>query len=367
MLKNNIKTKLIDEITKNELSIICDADLAENIDSQNIRAVLANTIKNNKSSLPVIYNGDIRSVSLNQLNEFDGIVINVKDFSKQEITAFSSMFQGLNTSVIYLISNVVDIVKIRSLQPQVVVINQQHTQNPVSLKLNIDWKCSCLLNPLKNNVKMEYLIEYGFSGIYADRFINNNIDEINCNITSSLYMDKLYVKKSSIRPLLKASNITSIEEMNLCISSGIDMLGFLFDNKNKSNIIDMLLSGKECNMVASLEVYESSMLEEASNLINSGNADCIENHTGKDSYIANSYNIFSAFNTTVNNVSPVLVESVSIIEDNNITTPWLSFMESEDMMSVIKLHNVELIEFNIKDYNTKDKIKELIKKIKYKQ
>ena len=37
------------------------------------------------------------------------------------------------------------------------------------------------------------------------------------------------------------------------------------------------------------------------------------------------------------------------------------------MTSIIKLHNIELIEFNIQNYKTTDKIKELIKKIKYKQ
>lgn len=366
MLKNNLKTKLIDEIIKNELSIICDAALSENIKSQDIRAVLVNSVKNYKNNIPSVYNGDIRSVSLEQLGEFDGIAVNVKDYSKQELVSFSSMFQELNTSVIYLISNVVDIVKIRSLKPQVVVINQQHAQNPVSLKLNIDWECRCLLNPLKNNIKMEYLIEYGFSGIYADRFINSANDFDN-NILSSGYLDKLYVKKSSIRPLLKVSNITNMQEIDMSIASGIDMLGFLFDNTNKSNIIEMLLLCKESNKVTCLEVYDSSMFDEAVNLIKQGYADCIENHTGEESYIVNSYNIYSAFNTMVNNISPILIESVSIIENHNISTPWLSFMESEDMMSIIKLHNVELVEFNIKKYNSSDKIKELIKKIKYKQ
>ena len=37
------------------------------------------------------------------------------------------------------------------------------------------------------------------------------------------------------------------------------------------------------------------------------------------------------------------------------------------MMSIIKEYKVELIEFDIKKYNTVDKITEIIKKIKYKQ
>ena len=175
------------------------------------------------------------------------------------------------------------------------------------------------------------------------------------------------MKKSSIRPLLKSSGIKDMLDVELCAETGIDMLGFLFDNKNKSNIIDMLKFSKENNKVVCLEVFDNTMLNDALSLIEQGYADCIENHTGIDYYTANNYNVFSAFNNVVNGVTPVLAESVSVIENNNITTPWLSFTESEDMMRIIKQYNVELIEFKITEYNTKDKIKELIKKIKYKQ
>lgn len=366
MLKNNIKTNIIDEITNNKLSIVCDASLMDKINSTNIRAVLVSDIysKNNK---PLIYNGDVRSVSLNQLSEFEAVAVNAKDYTKQELVSFSSMIESINTSLIYIVSGVADIVKIRSLKPQVVVINQHPNQNPVALKLNIDWKCSCMLNPLKNNIQLEYILEYGFAGIYADRYINEQMVLSDDNILSSCYLDRLYMKKSSIRPLLKASGIKDMCATEVCAETGIDMLGFLFDNKNKSNIIDMLKFCKENNKVACLEVFDNTMINDALSLIEQGYADCIENHTGEEKYTANSYNVFSAFNSTVNGIAPVLAESVSVIEDNNITTPWLSFLESEDMMRIIKQYNVELIEFKIKEYNTKDKIKELIKKIKYKQ
>lgn len=366
MLKNNIKTNIIDEISNNKLSILCNASLMDKINSSNIRAVLVSDI-NSRSHKPLIYNGDIRSVSLNQLSVFEAVAVNVKDYTKQELVSFSSMIESVNASLIYLVSSVVDIVKIRSLKPQVVVINQQSHQNPVALKLNIDWNCSCLLNPLKNNIQLEYIIEYGFAGIYADRYINEQMVLSDDNIALSCYLDKLYMKKSSIRPLLKTSGIKDILEVELCAETGIDMLGFLFDNENKSNIIDMLKFCKENNKVVCLEVFDNTMLNDALSIIEQGYADCIENHTGIDDYTANSYNVFSAFNNVVNGVTPVLTESVSVIENNNITTPWLSFTESEDMMRIIKQYNVELIEFKIAEYNTKDKIKELIKKIKYKQ
>ncbi len=64
-----------------------------------------------------------------------------------------------------------------------------------------------------------------------------------------------------------------------------------------------------------------------------------------------------------------MIESIDIVKNNTeIHNPlWLSFQEDSDMISIIKEYKVDLIEFDIKKYNTVDKITEMIKKIKYKQ
>ena len=160
MIKNNIKTNLIDKLTNNKQNVICDIMLTEKINT-NISAVLVKDIACIINNIPSIYNGDIRSVSINQLKHFDGVILNVMEFSKDEIKIFSQLFANNNISVIYNISNTNDIIKIRFLKPKVVIISQNTIQNPVAVKLNIDWQCSCILNP-KTNISMAYINEYGF-------------------------------------------------------------------------------------------------------------------------------------------------------------------------------------------------------------
>lgn len=365
MIKNNLKTNLIDKLTNNKQNIICDVMLMDKINAD-ISAVLVKDAACNISSIPSIYNGDIRSASINQLQHFDGVILNVVEFSKDEIKIFSQMFENNNISVIYNISNINDIVKIRFLKPKVVIISQNTIQNPVAVKLNIDWECSCILNP-KNNISMAYINEYGFSGLYAESFIDENISILKDIIKPSMYLDKLYIKKSSIRPLLKASKVSSTNEIDLCAAAGIDMVSIIFDENNIDNVINLLSLCKHNNKVAALEVYDSKLAGRAEELINMGMADCIENNTDSNSYIPCSYQRASAFSNNINNITPLLVDNDAFIKENTLYTPWLSFMEGEDMTSIIKLNNIELIEFNIQKYNTIDKIRELIKKIKYKQ
>lgn len=100
-----------------------------------------------------------------------------------------------------------------------------------------------------------------------------------------------------------------------------------------------------------------------------GLADCIEDNTNMQRYTANTYKRYSLINTKNTFVEPLMIESIDIIKNNiEIHNPlWLSLQEGRDMMSIIKEYKVELIEFDIKTYNTIDKITEMIKKIKYKQ
>lgn len=365
MIKNNIKTNLIDKLTNNKQNVICDIMLTEKINT-NISAILVKDIACIINNIPSIYNGDIRSVSINQLKHFDGVILNVMEFSKDGIKIFSQLFANNNISVIYNISNTNDIIKIRFLKPKVVIISQNTIQNPVAVKLNIDWQCSCILNP-KTNISMAYINEYGFSGLYAESFIDENLCVSKDKVYAVNYLDKLYIKKSSIRPLLKASNITLQEEINLCIENGIDMVGLRLHENSIDKTINLLKICKNNNKITAIEVYDSNSIIIAEELVSSGMADCIENHTDSNLYIPCSYKLASAFNNNINNITPLLVDNAVFIKDNNIYTPWLSFMEGEDMTSIIKLHNIELIEFNIQNYKTTDKIKELIKKIKYKQ
>ena len=131
----------------------------------------------------------------------------------------------------------------------------------------------------------------------------------------------------------------------------------------------MLKNIKDKNCVKVLEVYNNDMFEEALSLINDGLADCIEDNTDTAEYIVNSYKRYSLINTKNTFIEPIMVENIDIVKNKaEIHNPlWLSFQEDSDMMSIIKEYKVELIEFNIKTYNTIDKITEIIKKIKYKQ
>ena len=74
--------------------------------------------------------------------------------------------------------------------------------------------------------------------------------------------------------------------------------------------------------------------------------------------------------TTNQNVSNTACQTQRDVLENSVEIHnplWITYNEDIDIMSIIKIYGVELIEFNIKKYNTAEKISEIIKKIKYKQ
>lgn len=364
LLKNKSNLK---NILKNSSSnIICRNIYADNINTD-IQAVIVKDEEVCNLDIPKLFTGNINNLSN---KDIDGIIINVSEYSKGQIININENYSHLD--IIYKVSNVHDIAKIRSLKPDIVIIGSDNIYNnsinPYILKMLIDWDCLFLLNCGNMSISLQHIYEYGFSGIYSEsniNIINYNVDE---NIKPADYLSKLYIKKSSIRPLLKAKNIENQEELDICIKKDIDMVGFLFDKHNKSNIINMLNNMHNKNFVKVLEVYDESLIQDALNIINLGLADCIENNSSKE-YIENSFKRHSIINNKSTLLEPLIIENINVLENNiEIHNPlWITYQEDMDIMSIIKIYGVELIEFNIKKYNTEEKISEIIKKIKYKQ
>ncbi len=364
LLKN--KSNLINTIKTRNSNIICSSQLADMIPENILSAVIGD---NSSCSKDVI---KLQKGINNSLNA-DGIIINTSEYSKQQIIQIheQSKIQGID--VLYKIASVNDIAKVRSIKAEVLILGSDEISannvNPYILKMLIDWETVCFLNCSNDGISMQHILEYGFTGVYSENYINTESFDIDESIKSTNYLSKLYMKKSSIRPLLKAKNIIDNDELNICIKKDIDMTGFLFDKHNKSNIISMLENINNKNCVKVLEVYDSSIIDEALLLIKSGLADCIEDNTNMQKYTANAYKRYSLVNNKNTFIEPLMIESIDIVKNNTeIHNPlWLSFQEDSDMISIIKEYKVDLIEFDIKKYNTVDKITEMIKKIKYKQ
>ena len=364
LLKNKSNLK---NILKNSSSnIICRNLYADNINTD-IQAVIVKDEEICSLDIPRLFAGNINNLSN---IDADGIIINVSEYSKGQIININDKYSHLD--IIYKVSNVHDIAKIRSLKPEILIIGSDNIYNnginPYILKMLIDWDSLFLLNCGNMSISMQHIYEYGFSGIYSEsniNIINYNVDE---NIKRRDYLSKLYMKKSSIRPLLKVKNIENQEELEICIKKDIDMIGFSFDKHNKSNIINMLKSIQAKNVVKVLEVHDESLIRDVLNIINSGLADCIENNSSEE-YIENSFKRHSIINNKNTFIEPLIIENINVLENNvEIHNPlWITYQEDIDIMSIIKIYGVELIEFDIKKYNTEEKISEIIKKIKYKQ
>lgn len=366
MLLQN-KSNLINTIKIRHSNIICSSQLADMIPDNILSAVIIDdNLLCRKNIIKLQKDID------NSLNA-DGIIINTAEYSKQQIMQIHEKYQKQGVDILYKIASINDIAKVRSIKAEILILGSDdiytNNVNPYILKMLIDWNAVYFLNCSSDVISMQHILEYGFAGVYSENYINTASFDVNENIKSTNYLSKLYMKKSSIRPLLKAANIMDSDELNICLKKDIDMTGFLFDKHNKSNIISMLKSIKDKNCVKVLEVYDDSMIDEASLLVDEGLADCIEDNTNMQRYTANTYKRYSLVNAENTFIEPLIIENVDIIKNNaEIYSPlWLSFQEDSDMMSIIKEYKVELIEFDIKKYNTMNKITEIIKKIKYKQ
>ncbi len=366
MLLQN-KSNLINTLKTRNLNIVCSSQLAYMIPDNMLSAIIIDDNSLYSKNIIKLQKG------INDALNSDGIIINVAEYSKQQIIQIHEKYQKQGIYILYKVSNIYDIAKVRSIKADILILGSDdisiNNLNPYILKMLIDWNAVCLLNCSIDGISMQHILEYGFAGVYSETYINTDSFDIDENIISTNYLSKLYMKKSSIRPLLKAKNINNSNELNICLKKDIDMVGFLFDKYNKSNIISMLRNIKDKNCVKVLEVYDSSITGEALSLVNGGLADCIEDNTNMQKYIANTYKRYSLLNTKNTFIEPLMIESIDIIKNNTeIHNPlWISFQEDSSMMSIIKEYKVELIEFDIKKYNTADTINEIIKKIKYKQ
>ena len=366
MLLQN-KSNLINTIKTRNSNVICSSQLADMIPENILSAVIVDDNSSCRKDVVKLQKG------INNSLNAEGIIINASEYSKQQIMQIHEQSKTQGVDVLYKIASVNDIAKIRSTKAEVLILGSDdistNNVNPYILKMLIDWEAVCFLNCSGDGISMQHILEYGFAGVYSENYINTESFDIYENVKSTNYLSKLYMKKSSIRPLLKAKNIMDSDELAVCLKKDIDMTGFLFDKHNKSNIINMLNSLKDKNCVKVLEVYDADMIDEALLLVENGLADCIEDNTNMQRYTANTYKRYSLINTKNTFVEPLMIESIDIIKNNiEIHNPlWLSLQDGRDMMSIIKEYKVELIEFDIKTYNTIDKITEMIKKIKYKQ
>ncbi len=342
-------------------------DIQKDVIHNNIKKILdydsiIKVTSNVDESGIIYFNGDIRSVSNNQLKKFTSVIVSVSDYTKDELINIKNFLCDID--FIYIIKNVYDIAKIRIFRPKIIIISKSDNINTLILKMNIDWKCELLFESITNSIDNRILLEYGFSGIYCkNKIILLNTDN---NYYASNYLELLYTRKSSIRPLLKASGITNIDEVFLCIENGIDMLGFLFDKINKDTIIQILKQIKNINITKALEVKNKMLIDSACSIIENQDALCIENQTNISDYIANSYKLYNNGLHNKNTLTPCLVDVNNLPDKINNTTLWLAFAEGRQIEYIIKQYNIELISFNIKKYNNKEKLIELKKIVKYK-
>lgn len=315
---------------------------------------------NHEKSSVLYFNGDIRSVSINQLNNFAGIIISACDYTKNEIKNIKSNIKD-NVNIIFIVKNVYDIGKIRSFLPKLVIISSKDNHNPLVLKMNIDWECDFIYENHNENIATQLLLEYGFSGSYNG---NEMVILKEKTENNNHYLTSLYAKKSSIRPLLKATGVESVDEMEICVNHGIDLVGLPFKSDNQNNIIELLENKEYKNIIKSLEVTEELMLNKAVSLANNYNNLCIENNSHIKGYIPKSYNLISE---NSNSLSPNVISENHLehIKDNK--RYWLALSKGKNIENIIKQYNIELILFNIKEYNTEEKIIKLKKLVKYKQ
>ena len=365
MLLQN-KSNLINIIKTRNLNVICSSQLADMLSDNILSAVIVDNNSLCRKDIVKLQKG------IDNLNA-DGVIINTSDYSKKQILQIHNECQTQGIEILYKVISINDIAKVCCTKAEILILGSDdipaNNINPYILKMLIDWDAVCFLNCSGDGISMQHILEYGFAGVYSENYINTESFDIYENIKSTNYLSKLYMKKSSIRPLLKAKNIVDSDELNICLKKDIYMAGFLFDKHNKSNIISLLKIIKDKNCIKVLEIYDKSIIDEALSLVNNGLADCIEDNTNMQIYTANTYKRYSLMNTKNTFIEPLLIEYIDIIKNKaEFHNPlWLSFQEDRNMMSIIKEYKVELIEFDIKKYNTVDKITEIIKKIKYKQ
>lgn len=373
------KQSIKDLLKNNSLNIICSAKNINNINDKNILAVLSDTeISINK---PVIMTGTVYTSLLNeeQVN-CDAVLLNVSEYSKKEIIEISEFYNNKNIELLYKIKDLYDVAKVRQLKPQLIILGSDiysaGAAHPVILKSLIDWDCTMFLNKGNSSAGISLAHEYGFAGLYTDKEINTLNTNINITYEHGVFLEKLYSRRTSVRPLIKAGGLNNKEDIIECINNGADIIGINIDLLNYDNIFDLLKELKVINnkAVVVLEVNGNDLMLDKSvvNLVLSGLADGIEHkHNGS---LVNSYkNVLDMSDISEkNSLIPVMYSgSVNNLWDKDITDIrlWLSVSCADDINNVVRIFNPELINL---DYETvlKNKRNDLmgfIKSIKYKK
>lgn len=142
MLLQN-KSNLINIIKSKTSNIICSNHLADIIPNNLISALI---IDDNTVCLKDIYK--LYKGNINNFDNVDGIIIDVAEYSKQQILEINKKYLANSIDVLYKVNSVNDIAKIRSLRAKIIIIGSDdislHNMNPYILKMLIDWDAVCL-------------------------------------------------------------------------------------------------------------------------------------------------------------------------------------------------------------------------------
>lgn len=369
-------------IKNNSLNIICSVENINNIENnldKNITAVVSDTEIN--INIPVIKTGTVYTSLLNeeQIN-CDAVLLNVSEYSKKELIEISEFYNNKNIELLFKVKDLFDVAKVRQLKPELIILGSDvysaGAVHPVILNSLIDWECAILLNKGNSNAGLSLAHEYGFKGLYTDEDITAVNADVNIDFEHTLFLEKLYSRRSSVRPLIKAGGLKNKADIIECINNGADIVGINVTLSNISNISDLLKELKVINnkTVIVLEISDNDILldKSAVNLVISGLADGIE-HKSNGSLVNSYKNVLDMSDISEkNSLVPVMYSgSINDLWDKDIENLrlWLSASEAEDINKIVRIFNPELINLDYDKIliNKRNDLMGFFRSIKYKK
>lgn len=367
-------------INNNSLSIICSVENINNIENnKNIVAVVSDT--EISLSIPVVKTDTVYTSLLNEETiNCDAVLLNVSEYSKKELIEISEFYNNKNIELLFKVKDLYDVAKVRQLKPELIILGSDvycaGAVHPVILKSLIDWDCSILLNKGNSTAGLSLAYEYGFKGLYTDEDISAVDLNININYEHSLFLEKLYSRRSSVRPLIKAGGLSNKADIIECINNGADIIGINMTLLNYDNISDLLKELKVINnnAVVVIEISDNDILldKSAVHLVISGLADGIE-HKCNGSLINSYKNVLDMSEISEkNSLKPVMYSgSVNDLWDKDIENIrlWLSASEAEDINKIVRIFSPELINLDFDKIlvNKRNDLMGFFKSIKYKK
>lgn len=367
-------------INNNSLSIICSVENINNIENnKNIVAVVSDT--EISLSIPVVKTDTVYTSLLNEETiNCDAVLLNVSEYSKKELIEISEFYKNKNIELLFKVKDLYDVAKVRQLKPELIILGSDvysaGAVHPVILRSLIDWDCSILLNKGNSTAGLSLAYEYGFKGLYTDEDISSVDVNININYEHNLFLEKLYSRRSTVRPLIKAGGLSNKADIIECINNGADIIGINMTLLNYDNISDLLKELKVINnkTVIVLEISDNDILldKSAVHLVISGLTDGIE-HKCNGSLINSYKNVLDMSEISEkNSLKPVMYSgSVNDLWDKDIENIrlWLSASEAEDINKIVRIFSPELINLDFDKIlvNKRNDLMGFFKSIKYKK